>query len=107
MHHRRFDFDVAPGIEKLAQLLDYPRACHKNLAGFFVGNEVEIALPVAQLHIRKAVPLLRQREQRLRQEENLIHPDAQFVGLRSKQVASYPNRVAQVKQMKQLESLVS
>src|ERR1051325_1478268 len=107
MHHRRFDFDIAPCIEELAQLLDGPRACHKNVAGFLVGNEVEIALPVAQLHVRKAVPLLRQRKQRLRQEENLVHPDAQFIGLGAKQVASYPNRVAQVEQMKQLESLVS
>ena len=41
--------------------LDNPGAGHKDLAGFLVGDEVQIALAVAQFHVRKTVPLLRQR----------------------------------------------
>src|SRR5206468_9313058 len=50
VHHGRLDFDVAPRVEEPAQFLDNPGAGHKDLAGFLVGDEVQIALAVAQFH---------------------------------------------------------
>src|SRR5215467_7761628 len=84
MHHRRFHFNVTAAVEESAQLLDNPRAGHKYLARLFVGNQVKIALPIAQFYVRKAVPLFRKRQQGLSEEKNLLYPDRQFAGLGSK-----------------------
>src|SRR5207253_1508458 len=51
------------------------------------------------------MPLFRQRQQRFRKKENLLDPNGQLIGLGSKQVPAHANRISQVQQMKQLESL--
>src|SRR5713226_7117798 len=107
MHHRRFDLDIAARVKETAQFLDDARPRRKHLARFLIRDEVEIALAVTQLHIRQAMPFLRQRQQRFRKEENLFDPDAQLIGLGSKQMAPDTNRIAKVQQMKQLETLLS
>ena len=47
-----------------------------------VGHEVHVALAVARLHVREAVPLLRQRAERLRQEAHAARLDRQLPALR-------------------------
>src|SRR5713226_3621809 len=106
MHHRRFYFDVAPLIEKLSQLLNHSCAGRKYLARFFIGDEVEIALPVAQFHVRQAVPLLRQRQQRLGKEKDFLDPDGKLVGLGAKQVSAHTNRIAEIEKVEELEPVL-
>src|SRR5260370_25003632 len=106
MHHRRFYFDVASLIEKLSQLLNHSCAGRKYLARFLVGDEVEIALPVAQFHVRQAVPLLWQRQQRLGKEKDFLDPDGKLVGLGAKQVSAHTNRMAEVEKGEELEPVL-
>src|SRR5260370_31737121 len=62
-------------------------------------------MEIAQLDARQSVPFFRQRQQRFRKEENLLDPNGQLIGLGSKQMPAHADRIAQVQQVKQLESL--
>ena len=104
MHHRRFDFDVPSRIKDPPQFLDDSRARYEHLPRLCIGDEVQIPLAIAHLDVRQAMPFFRQRQQRFRKEENLLDPNRQLIGLGSKQVPFDADRIAQVQQMKQLES---
>src|SRR5205807_4794602 len=97
------DFYVTTSVEKPAHFLDDARARHKHLTRFFIGDQVEIPLAVAELNICKAMPFLRQRQQSFRKEEDLLDPDGQFIGLGPKQAPAHADRITQVQQMKQLK----
>jgi len=56
----------------------------------FVGDQIEIPLPVTQFDIAQPMPFLRERQQRFRKKEDLLDPDGQLIGLRSKQVPRTP-----------------
>ena len=79
------------------------RARHEHLAHFGVRDQVEVALPVARLHVLQAVPLLRHGEQRLREELQLLRVDAQLAGARAEQVALHADDVADIHQLEELE----
>src|SRR5277367_5103196 len=66
VHHRRLYLYISARIEKPPQFLGNPRAHNENLSRFFVGDQIQVALPVANLHVGQPMPLFRQRQQRLR-----------------------------------------
>ena len=72
LHHRRLDLDEAARGEELAQELDDLRAAAKRRAHLLVGDQVEVALAVARLDVGQAMPLLRQRAQRLGEHAKLL-----------------------------------
>ena len=74
-------------------------ALDKDLAGFQIGEQVHIALAVAQLHIGQAMKLLRQSEHGLGQEGQPLHVDGQLAGAGAEQVARDANVVAQIQQL--------
>ncbi len=107
VHHRRFDFNIAARIEKLPQGSYDLRALRKDLARFLVCNQIEITLAISQLNIRQPVPLFGQRQQRFRQKRDFVDPNRQFAGLGSKQMPANPDRITQVEQVEQFESLIA
>ena len=72
------------------------RARHEDLADLGIGDQVEIALAVAGLHVFQAVPFLRHGEQRLREELELLDVHAQLAGARAEEVALHADDVADI-----------
>src|SRR5262249_9770445 len=70
--------DTCPGCEHVANL--------------GVGDQVQVALPVAQLHVAQAMPLLRQRPERLAQQAELLDPEAGLASLCRAHPAPRPDR---------------
>ena len=81
MHHRRFDFEVAALHEELANRLHDLRTLDEHVARRRIGDEVDIALPIALLLVGHPVEFLRQRTQRLRQQPDLRGLHRQLAGL--------------------------
>ena len=79
------------------------RARDEYLAHVGIGDQVEIALPVARLHVLQAVPLLGHGEQRLGEELELLDVHAQLAGARAEQVAFHADDVADIEQLEELE----
>ena len=62
-----------------------------------IGDQVDIALPVAGFHIRQPVPLLRKRSESFAQEGQLRDLDGEFICLRAKESAGHADPIAQIK----------
>jgi hypothetical protein len=99
LHHGRFHFHEVVAFQLAAQRRDYAAARQEDLAHFRVRDQIQIALPVARLHIFQAVPLLRHGEQRLRQVLQVLHMHAQLARARAEQVAFHADDVAHVDQL--------
>ena len=63
LHHRRLDFHEPERVEELSQVLHDAGARAEHLAALVVHDQVDVALPVAQLLVGEPVPLVRQRTQ--------------------------------------------
>ena len=88
LHHRRFDFEIAALVEEAAQRLEHPGALDEDVAAVEVGEQVHIALAIAQLDIGQAVKLFRQREHGLGEEGQPLDVDRQLAGAGAEQVAA-------------------
>ena len=107
LHHRRFDFEIAALVEELAQRLERFGALDEDLAAFEVGEEVDVALAVAQLDVGQAVKLLRQREHGLGEKGQPLDVDGQLAGAGAEEVAGDADVVAQVEQLVEREALLA
>ena len=76
LHHRGLDLDVAALVEEAAHRGDHRAAHHEDAAHLGVREQVEVALAVAGLDVGEPVPLLRRRQQRLREQRELADLDA-------------------------------
>ncbi len=75
LQHGRLDLDEAALVEEAAHGRDDARPLDEHLLDLVVGDEVEVAAPIAGLHVGEPVELLGQRAQRL--GEQLEGADAQ------------------------------
>ena len=82
-------------------------ALDEDFAAFEVGEEVHVALAVAQLHVGQAVELLRQREHGLGEEGEALDVDGQLAGPGAEEVAGDADVVAQVEQLVEREALLA
>ena len=105
MHHRCFHFHVAALVKKTPNFPNDFRARNENFSRAVIHNQVKITPPIALLDIRKPVPFLRQRQQRLAEQFELRYPHGQLIRLRSEQMPADADDVAQIEQLKQLELL--
>ena len=103
LHHRRLHFDEAARFQLPAQRRDDSRARDEDLAHVGIGDQIQIALAVARLHVFQAVPLLRHGEQRLAEELQLLRVDAQFAGARAEEIAFHADDVADIDQLEERE----
>jgi len=104
VHHGCFYFDVAPGIKKIAQLTDDAGSRFENFAGPLVGNEVEIAMAIAQLHVGQTMPFLRERKKSLGKGKEFLYPNGELARLGPEHVAAHTDVIAKIQQMEQLEA---
>jgi hypothetical protein len=104
--HRRFDFDVAPVVEIAADLADDLRAPLEDLARSqfagrpflrrAAGDQVDVALAVAQLLVGHAVIFVGHRQQRLGQKLKPDYVDRKLAGLRDEQKTLDAEPIAEV-----------
>ena len=96
MHHRRLHFEEAARVEPAAHRRDHLRAHHEHLARLGVHDQVDVALAVALLDVGKAVPLVRQRPQRLGQQAQRVDLHRQLAGAGAREHALGGHDVAHV-----------
>ena len=99
LHHGRLNFDETARIQKMPDGLHDLAALDENLAHLLVHDQVYITLPVAQLHVGKPMPFLRQRQQVFGQECEFLGMNRQFAGTGAKQITAHTDVVSQVEQL--------
>ena len=104
LHHRRLDLEIAAGVEKRPKRGEDLAANLEHAARLGIHDQVEIALPVADLDVLQAVPLLGQRDEALGEELQPRRPDRQLVRLRAEQVPLDADVVAEIEQLEQSRS---
>ena len=104
MHHRRFDFDVAPADEKLPQFRDDPRALDENLAHRGIRDQIEIALAIANVRIGQSVEFFGKRQECFRQQIKLFHPHRQLIRLGAEKMPRDADDVSKIERTEKLES---
>src|SRR5438067_6979742 len=68
LEHRGLDVDETALVEQAANRRDHPGPGAKHLPHLRVGDQVDVALPVADLDVFQAVPFLGQRAQGFREQ---------------------------------------
>ena len=94
MHHRRFDFKEASFDEEGSNASDDSAASGKDAMDLRIGNQVDIALPIAGFHVRQPVPLFWKRSEGFAQEGKLCDPNGEFICLRAKENAGHADPIA-------------
>ena len=105
LHHRRFDFEKSARVEEAPNRRDDVRPHFEDPARIRIHDQVEIALPVADLDIGEAVPLLRQRQMTLGEKRERRGPDRQLARAGPEQVAGNAHMVAEIQQLEDPEVL--
>ncbi len=96
MHHRRLDFEEVAVVQPRAHGADDLGALDEDRARFRGHDQVDVTLAVALLDVGQAVPLVRQRAQRLGQQADRFGLDRQLAGLGTGQGAFDGDDVAHV-----------
>ena len=96
LHHRSLDFDEAARFELPPQRADDAGARGEDREHLGIGDQVEVALAVAQLDVLQAVVLLGDPEQVLGEEDELVDVHRQFTGARAEEIALDADDVAEV-----------
>ena len=96
LHHRRLDLREIERVQEATDETNEHAAAPKHLARLLAHDEVDVALPQLHLGVGDAVPLLRQRPQRLREQLELRDVHRQLTGLALDDLAARADDVAQV-----------
>ncbi len=96
VQHRRLDFHEAVGDHEAADRAERVAARAEALAGVRIGDQVHIPLAVLHFLVSDAVPVARQRPQRLGQQAQFHDLDRELAGLRDEQRAFGAEDVAEV-----------
>ena len=98
VQHRCLHLDVTTVLEKPAQRGDDAKANVEHAPGFVVGDEVDVALPVARVDIGEAVPLVGQLARGAGQHLERLHPDRELtlLGLHHRAARTHPVAAADV-----------
>ena len=91
---RRLHLERSVRVEHAAEGLDYLRALAEGLAHLGVRDQVGVALAVTDLHVLKAVVLLRHRAQRLGEQREFPHGERKLAALGAEGHADKSDEVA-------------
>ena len=103
LQHRRFYFQETTRLQLAAQRSDDLRSRDENFANLRVGDQIQVALAVADLDVFQAVPLFGHGKQRLGHEIEPLHMHAQLTGLGPKQIALGGDNVADFQKLVESE----
>ena len=96
LQHRRLHVDEPTLVQQTSHRRDDLAARAKHLAHLRVGDQVDVSLPVANLDVLQAVPLLGHWSQRLRQQLERVHLERDLTALRPKDGAGHSDDVAHI-----------
>ena len=96
LQHRRLDLEELARVEERAQRADDRRPLPEHEAHLVVHDQVGVALPVADLHVRQAVPFLGERPERFRQELDALGADRDLPRLRHEHGSLHADPIPQV-----------
>ena len=94
--HGGLDLHEAQAVQIAAQIGHEPAADLEIALALRVHDEIHIALAVAQLRVRHAMELLRQRAQGLAEQRDLLHVDGDLPGLGLEGVTAHADDIADV-----------
>ena len=97
VQHRRFDLDISPAVHKVPHMLDELRPDEEVFLHIRVHHQVHIALAVAELLVLEAVEFLRQGQQGLGEQGDVLGPDAHLPPLGAENLAVHAHDVSNVK----------
>ena len=107
LHHRRFHFQIIALVKEAPHRPQHFGPLHKYFARIEVGEQVDIPLPIAQLHVGQSVKLLRERQHRLRKKRQPLHVNAQLARPGAEQVAAHSHVIAKVQQLVKRPALLA
>ena len=96
VQHRCFDLDISPAVHKVPHMLDELRPDQEVALHIRVHHQIHIALAVAELLVLEAVELLRQRQQGLGEQGDVLCPDAHLPPLGAEDLAVHADNIADV-----------
>ncbi len=96
MHHRCLDLEEIQRIEVGTHEFDHFAALPEYGSRLGIDDQIHVSLPQSQLLVGYAVPLLRQRPQRFRQELETIDVDGELAGLGLHELSGRTHYVADV-----------
>ena len=106
VHHRRLDLEVVARVEEVADVAHQPVAPQEDLLHLRIGDEVQVALAVARLHVLQAVPLLGHGAQGLGERREALGGEGQLAGLGAEERPLGGVEVAEIGELEELEGLV-
>jgi hypothetical protein len=107
LKHRSLYLHKTLLIEKASYGSDDLATQNKNVSALFVGNEVEISLPVAFFHVSQPVPLLGQRAKGFTEYGEIGYLQSEFPGFCSEELPACPDNVADVDILQQFVPLAA
>ena len=107
LQDRRLDLEEAARVEPLADRGDDLRALAEQLAGLRVGDQVELAMAVAQLDVLEPVELVGRRAQALREQRPAVDPQRELAALGREDGPVGADDVAEVQPDQALERLLA
>src|SRR5205807_4387580 len=96
LQHGRLDLDKAATLEKCPRLFDQAAAAEEDVHHLGVGDQVEVALPVAELLVLETVIFLGKGPQRLGEQHEILDLGSDLATLGSEQRAVETDDVPQV-----------
>ena len=96
LHHGRLDLEEPPRVQELAQGAHQTAPERKDLAHLGVDHEIDVAAPVAGLHVAQAVPLLGERAQGLGQKAEDLDGHGELTRPRAEGLAGHADEVPDV-----------
>ncbi len=96
LQDRRLDLQESALVEEAPDRADQVGAPEEQLARLLVGDQVELAVPVALLDVGEPVVLVGRRAQGLRQQRPVVDAHRQLAAPRAERSAFDPHDVAEV-----------
>jgi hypothetical protein len=96
LHHRGFHFHKAAANHELTDARQDLRTHFEGLAGFIVGDQIQVTLTIARFLILQAVEFVRQRAQGFGQQTQLGAVDRQLTGFGFEQLTAGGDDIAEV-----------
>ena len=107
LHHRRLHLHVAALVEEIADLADDLRALEEGGLHLVAGDQVQIALTIADLGVGESLPLGGRRPQGLREDHKRLQLHAGLPGASAEQRSPGSDEVGKVQVLEDLELLVA
>ena len=103
LEHRRLDFQKTLAVHEAAHRRNHRGPAAEHLAGPRIPEQVQVALPVAGVPVGKAVPLLGERQEGLRQEGEGVGANGQFPRAGPEHGAGDPHPIPEVQPLRDRE----